>query len=272
MIKMKSSQRQPDSQCPEGLLKATRLVMSCVVVSVLIIAAACLITNLLFTIKAPYEFLVAQFSADGLLGLLGSVASGAMAVCIAILSYRQADLFEKQRSEWQHEKDHFEAVNTKRPFLVLRAASINDSAFTEQCDDKGAWHFETSKAIEKVTLRLTNVGDGPACNTSIIDDIAFGEPPVLSQPRVIIPPNETMTFEIKARNIPEHGVTALEVSYSNILGCRYIQSLTLSHSELPTSFEVLEIDSEETIECPSDYRTLLDVSSLSFQEEWPKKR
>ena len=272
MIKMKPNQLQPDSQCSSGLSKATRLVAYCVVASVLIIIVACLITNLLFSIKAPHEFLVAHFSSDGLLGLFGSIASGAMAICIAILSYRQADLFERQRSEWQREKDHFEAINIKRPFLVLRTASLNDNTLEGWRDEKGAWHFETSEAFRKVSLSLENVGEGPACNTSIIDDVAFGEPPVLSQPRAIIPPNEVMTFEIEARDISEHGDTTLEVSYSNILGCRYIQSLTFSHDEVPVSEGTGMDDSGEVNECAGDYRTLIDISSLSFQEERPKMK
>ena len=180
-------------------------------------------------------------------------------------------MFEKQRSEWQNEKDHFEAVNTKRPFLVLRDASLNDKALEGWRDEKGVWHFETTEALKKVSLSLENVGDGPACNTSIIDEVAFGEPPVLSQPRAIIPPNEAMAFEIEARDILEHGDTILEVSYSNILGCRYIQSLTLSHDEVPAP-EMSKRDSGEMNACTGDYRTLIDISSLSFQEERPKMR
>lgn len=235
--------------------------------SIGIIVLACFFTNCLFSTKAPHEFLVARFSADGLLGLIGSVASGVMAVCIAIQSYRQADHFEIQRSEWQSEKDHFEAINTKRPFLVLRAASINDSALEGQCDNKGVWHFEPSGEVKNVTLSLENVGDGPACDVRIIDEVAFGEPLILSQHRIVISPNETIAFEIGSREISEYGSMDLEVNYSNILGCHFAQSLRIDHSARVVSSEVVETEDGQQIESDTDYQILLKISSLSFQEE-----
>lgn len=229
-----------------------------------IIVLACLITNYLFSTKALHEFLVAQFSADGLLGLIGSVASGAMAVCIAIQSYRQAEHFEKQRSEWQSEKDHFEAINTKRPFLVLRAVSINDNTFEGQCDDRGVWHFEPSGEVKNVTLNLENVGDGPACDVCVIDEVAFGEPPILSQHRIVIPPNETIAFEIKSQEIFEHGSTDLEVNYNNILGCHFVQTLRIEHSARPVPSKV---EAGHQVDPDMDYQTQLRISALSFQQE-----
>lgn len=235
--------------------------------SIGIIVLACLITNCLFSTQAPHEFLIAQFSADGLLGLIGSVASGVMAVCIAIQSYRQANHFEKQRSEWQSEKDHFEAINTKRPFLVLRAASINDNTLEGQCDNKGVWHSEPSGEVKNVTVSLENVGDGPACDVCIIDEVAFGEPPILSQHRTVISPNETIAFEIKSREIFKQDPTDLEVSYNNILGCHFVQTLRIEHSARPVPSKV---EAGHQIDSDMDYQTQLKISSLSSQQERQK--
>lgn len=267
MSRVKPSRHQPDSQHSTAFSKTTLSIVASVAASIISAIFICVLTNFLFSTEAPSELLVARYSADGFLGLIGSVISGTIAICIAILSYNQADSFEQQRLEWQSEKDHLEAVNTKRPFLVLRTVSINNGTFKGQYDKKGVWHFEPSEEIKNITLNLENVGDGPACDVYIIDEVAFGQPPILSQPRVIIPPNRTMSFEIRPREISEHGNTDLEVNYSNILGCHFVQSFRIAHSEVPISPEEEEMKDGQQIGYGMDYQTRLKISSLSFQEE-----
>lgn len=256
----------------ESMKRGLKFCLVVLVVLLLMLLLAPLIVNVLFLNEAPCELMRAQFSAGDLLGYLGSAVVGIGSILFAMYAVLQTDRIDKVELEMQKRQESFERRNTKRPFFIADSVLIDDVPI--EANDDGVYKTEGVADDATISLRLKNIGDGPACQFWMRETLGFGERSPMEEHRRCVPKESYFDFVTPIRELEKSESSIATLKYENIVGCHFSQRIDFMVSPLPVyAPERGEIEDGYFVDIIVGKTLRLRVSSLTMQsyEEFERK-
>ena len=219
---------------------------------VLLIGIAAM-TNLLFYFPAVHPVFEAQYEAGSFLEFASSLLVGLGTLALSHAVYKREI---RDRGE--------DRYDIQRPFLILENLSVSDGVIEK--DWKGRCVAERVESKE-VGIKLKNIGNGPACGVRWREDVAFGVAPVLERTQVYLGCGEECSFSLDVSQLEKKGSMEIPLSYSNVVGCGYSQSLTACAQRVVEACEPVEDEDGVCVDAVTDASLCVTVTSLSKQRK-----
>lgn len=203
-----------------------------------------------------------QLTLDTIVG----ATTGLGTIALSVFAYRQTRKNEEDRKMWQREKDHFEAANTKRPFLIISGVEVGNDSI--ESDERGLFKRQITEInLTEIHIHIKNCGDGPAVKIRTTEDTAFGIAPERMRHRRCLEPGASLLLTFKPRS--SIGVEKkVEMKYENMLGIKYVQTFQLGVSEIAVyDDEAVELEEGGSAHELIDKEYELFITSLSEQKE-----
>lgn len=193
------------------------------VVAFLSIVIAPLIVNFLFAHEAPCDLMRARFSAGDLLGYLGSALVGVGSIVLAAFAFLQTGRINKVEQEMKARQDRFERQNMKRPYFIVDSVLID--AVPIEADGKGVFKCDEVSDNATLSVRLKNIGNGPACQFRMREELGFGTPSAMQEHRYCVPEGAYFTFATSIKELTKSETSVARLKYENIIGCSFSQRI-----------------------------------------------
>ena len=211
-------------------------------------------------ISCTGQLILPQLTLDTIVGVI----TGLGTITLSVFAYRQTRKNEEDRMGLRREKDHFEAANIKRPFLIISGVKVENDPI--ESDERGLFKCKIPET-DPIEIHLKNCGGGPAVKIRTSEDTAFGTAPERMRHRRCLEPGASLLLTFKPRS--SIGVEKkVEMKYENMLGIKYVQTFQLGVSEIAVyDDEAVELEEGGSAHELIDKEYELFITSLSEQKE-----
>ncbi|GEM_PF-3149614 len=185
--------------------------------------------NVLFK-KSSLNILSAEWGPGDLLQFYGSILSFVGSVIVSSIALYQTQKLKEKENE-------FVFSNTRRPYFRMTTVILHKKKDKEDVKYlkfvRNAFIYESTESKENVefVLRIKNVGEGEAIGLTYVDG-AVGRRNMKGDEPYHDVATEGDIAIYKDLVLVANKKTGIEITYYNVLGCRYSQMIYIEVSEL----------------------------------------
>lgn len=183
-----------------------------------------ILINVLYKFSAPVPLLAVNWDARDALSYFGSALGGLGTILLGVITVR----LTKQIKASEDDRTN---ANTKRPFFIITEITVPEGSTYVWGRAQNGYMLNYKNAGYS-SIKVVNVGDGPANNLTILP-WGFGEVPKEHRPNYCVPPDGFCMIPIRLQTKQSSSSQKISIIYENIIGYAYSQQIELNINYVP---------------------------------------